>query len=95
MKITQLAHLVLTVKDIDASCAFYTDVLCMQEVTFGHGRKAVIFGNQKINFHQQGQELEPKALRPTPGSGDLCFITTNSLPDVLQHISDCGVEIID
>jgi catechol 2,3-dioxygenase-like lactoylglutathione lyase family enzyme len=95
MKITQLDHLVLTVKDIDASCVFYTDVLGMREVTFGHGRKAVIFGNQKINFHQQGQELEPKALRPTPGSGDLCFITTNSLADVIQHIRDCEVEIID
>ena len=95
MKITQIDHLVLTVKDIDASCAFYTDVLGMREVTFGHGRKAVIFGNQKINFHQQGQELEPKALRPTPGSGDLCFITTNSLADVIQHIRDCEVEIID
>ena len=50
MKITQLDHLVLTVKDIDASCAFYTNVLGMQEVTFGHGRKAVIFGNQKIKM---------------------------------------------
>ncbi len=95
MKITQLDHLVLTVKDIDASCAFYTDVLCMQEVTFGHGRKAVIFGNQKINFHQQGQELEPKALHPKPGSGDLCFITTEPLADVIQHIRDCEVEIIE
>ncbi len=95
MKITQLDHLVLTVRDIDASCAFYTDVLGMREVRFGYGRKAVIFGNQKINFHQQGQELEPKAVCPTPGSGDLCFIATNSLADVIQHIRDCEIEIIE
>jgi catechol 2,3-dioxygenase-like lactoylglutathione lyase family enzyme len=95
MKITHLDHIVLTVKNVEASCTFYTNVLGMQEVTFGHGRKAVIFGNQKINFHQQGQELEPKALCPTPGSGDLCFITTNSLADVIQHIHDCEVAIIE
>ncbi len=94
MKITQLDHLVLTVRDIDASCAFYTFVLGMREVTFGHGRKAVIFGNQKINFHQQGQEFEPKAVCPTPGSSDLCFITTNPLADIIQHIRDCEIEII-
>ena len=95
MKILQLDHLVLTVNDVEASCAFYTRILGMQEGTFGHGRKAVIFGNQKINFHQQGRELEPKALHPTPGSGDLCFITTDSLSDVVRHIRDCGVEIIE
>ena len=94
MKIAHIDHLVLTVKDIGASCTFYNNVLGMQEVVFGYGRKAVIFGNQKINFHQQGRELEPKALHPTPGSGDLCFMTTDSLADVVRHIRDCGVEIV-
>jgi catechol 2,3-dioxygenase-like lactoylglutathione lyase family enzyme len=95
MKIAQIDHLVLTVKDIDASCTFYNNVLGMQEVVFGYERKAVIFGNQKINFHQQGRELEPKALHPTPGSGDLCFMTTDSLADVVRHIRDCEVEILE
>ena len=95
MKIAHIDHLVLTVKDIGASCTFYNNVLGMQEVTFGHGRKAVVFGNQKINFHQQGRELEPKALRPTTGSGDLCFITTDPLSDVVRYIRDCGVEIVE
>ena len=94
MTITHLDHLVLTVKDVEASCAFYNRILGMQNVTFGPGRKAVIFGNQKINFHQQGRELEPKALRPTSGSGDLCFITTDPLADVIRHLRDCGVEIV-
>ena len=94
MTITHLDHLVLTVKDVEASCAFYTRILGMQEVTYGHGRKAILFGSQKINFHQHGRELKPKALRPTPGSGDLCFITTDPLADVIHHIRDCGVEIV-
>ena len=95
MKIKNIDHLVLTVKDIEASCRFYTTVLAIEEVSFGQGRKAVAFGNQKINFHQHGQELEPRALHPTPGSGDLCFITDDSISDVIEHIQSCGIEIIE
>jgi len=95
MKINKLDHLVLTVKDIEASCLFYTTVLGMEEISFGQGRKAMAFGDQKINFHQVGQELEPKALQPTPGSGDLCFITKEPLSAVIAHLQACGVEIID
>ena len=95
MKIQRIDHLVLTVRDIDASCAFYTMVLGMQEVSFGTGRKAVAFGDQKINFHQAGKEFEPKALRPTPGSGDLCFTTNRSMQEIIAHLQNCGVEIIE
>ena len=95
MKIKHIDHLVLTVKEIDTSCRFYTTVLGMEEVTFGQGRKAVVFGDQKINFHQRGQELEPRAWHPTHGSGDLCFITDNSISDVIGHIQSCGIDIIE
>ena len=95
MKIKQIDHLVLTVKDIEASCRFYTTALGMEEVSFGQGRKAVVFGNQKINFHERGQELEPRALHPTRGSGDLCFITDDSISDVIGQIQSCGIEIIE
>ena len=95
MKIQRIDHLVLTVRDIDASCAFYTMVLGMQEISFGQARRAVIFGDQKINFHQVGKELEPKALRPTPGSEDLCFTTNRSMPEIIAHLKSCGAEIIE
>lgn len=95
MKIDHIDHLVLTVRDIDASCAFYTKVLGMQEISFGPGRRAVVFGDQKINFHQVGRELEPKALRPTPGSGDLCFATDRSISEIITHLQICGAEIIE
>lgn len=95
MKIKQIDHLVLTVKDIAASCRFYTTVLGMEEVGFGQGRKAVVFGNQKINFHQCGQEFEPRALHPKSGSGDLCFITDDPISDVIEHMQSCGVKIIE
>ncbi|MBI3529499.1 MAG: VOC family protein [Betaproteobacteria bacterium] len=95
MKIDAVDHLVLTVQDIDATCAFYGKALGMQVVVFGGGRKALAFGSQKINLHQQGKEFEPKAHRPTPGSGDLCLITSVALPEVIAHLEACGVDLID
>jgi catechol 2,3-dioxygenase-like lactoylglutathione lyase family enzyme len=95
MKIDSLDHLVLTVLDVDASCAFYQRVLGMQVVTFGAGRKALAFGAQKINLHQAGHEFEPKAQRPTPGSADLCFLTSVPLAEVQQHLAACGVPVTE
>jgi catechol 2,3-dioxygenase-like lactoylglutathione lyase family enzyme len=95
MKIDRLDHLVLTVLSIDATCDFYSRVLGMKIVTFGEGRKALQFGRQKINLHERGKEFEPKALHPTAGSGDLCFITQVPLPQVLDHIRACGAEILE
>lgn len=86
MRIDRLDHLVLTVADIDATTDFYTRVLGMKAVTFGAGRTALAFGQSKINLHQAGHEFEPKAHRPTPGSADLCLITTDSLDRVVEEL---------
>ena len=93
MRVERLDHLVLTVADIDASCTFYQRVLGMQVVTFGQGRKALAFGQQKINLHRHGAEFEPKALRPTPGSADLCLIVSTPLMEVMAHMQRCDVAI--
>ncbi len=93
MRIDSLDHLVLTVADVAASCAFYQRVLGMEVLTFGQGRQALAFGTQKINLHQAGREFEPKAERPTPGSADLCFLTTVPLPEVQAHLAACGVTV--
>jgi catechol 2,3-dioxygenase-like lactoylglutathione lyase family enzyme len=70
--ISHIDHIVLTVADIDRSVAFYQRVLLMKAVTFAQGRKALTFGNQKINLQTLGQEPRNKA---QVGSGDLCLIT--------------------
>lgn len=93
MQIDSLDHLVLTVADVDASCAFYQRVLGMEVVTFGQGRKALAFGAQKINLHPAGREFEPKAQHPTPGSADLCFLTSVPLAQVQAHLAACGVTV--
>jgi len=95
MQIERIDHLVLTVKNIETSCAFYTKVLGMKEVTFQSGRKAVRFGNQRLNFHEYGKEFDPKALRPVPGSADLCFITRDPIAQIMSHLEICSVKIIE
>jgi catechol 2,3-dioxygenase-like lactoylglutathione lyase family enzyme len=95
VKIERFDHLVRTVHDIDRTCDFYTRVLGMKAIAFQEGRTALQFGQQKLNLHAVRKEFEPKALNPTPGSANLCLITEISLDEVIQHMKDCGVEILD
>ena len=94
VRIDRIDHVVMTVRDVDATCDFYSRVLGMRVVTFAGGRKALAFGAQKINLHQAGREFEPKAARPVPGSVDLCLITTSTLADVAAQLAACNVAIL-
>lgn len=93
--ISHLDHLVLTVRSIDTTVEFYVDILGMEKEVFGEGRVALKFGSQKINLHQYGKEFEPKADHPTPGSADLCFITTLPIRDALAQVAEKGVWVIE
>lgn len=93
MRIQQFDHLVLTVADLGASIAFYTGVLGFELREFGEGRHAVVFGDHKINLHQADHMLEPKALRPTPGSADLCFLSDVSVAKMLEYLRGMGVSV--
>jgi catechol 2,3-dioxygenase-like lactoylglutathione lyase family enzyme len=95
MRIERIDHFVLTVADVAATCAFYERVLGMEVVNFGAGRKALRFGQQKINLHAHGREFEPKAHKPTPGSADFCLITRVPLAEVVAHLRAQGVAIVE
>src|SRR5687768_16778921 len=82
INIDHLDHLVLTVQNIAVACEFYHRVLGMDVITFDNNRKALGFGAHRINLHEAGKEFEPKAQRPTPGSADLCFVTSTPLAAV-------------
>jgi catechol 2,3-dioxygenase-like lactoylglutathione lyase family enzyme len=90
--IDRIDHFVLTVRDLEATCAFYTRALGMKQVEF-EGRLALHFGGQKINLHRAGHEFEPKAKAATPGSGDFCLISPTPLPAVIEHLAACGILI--
>ncbi len=94
IKINRIDHIVLTVKDIQATCDFYERILNMKVVTFNSDRKALVFGNQKINLHQQGNEIEPKANSATVGSADMCLVTDTNLNEVYEFLKSRDVEIL-
>ena len=94
MKIESIDHIVLTVTDIQETVRFYESVLGLRVDHFGADRVALKFGAQKINLHQQGNEFEPKAERPTPGSVDLCFITSTRLEEAMEQVKERGGEIV-
>lgn len=95
IKATSLDHLVLTVADPELTVEFYESVLGMEVKTFGTGRKALHFGDQKINLHRAGHEFEPKAEKPVPGSADLCFLVDGTAKMNAQRLIDAGIVIED
>ncbi|MBS8233268.1 MULTISPECIES: VOC family protein [Gammaproteobacteria] len=93
--ISRLDHIVLTVRSIEDTVRFYTEVLGMEQEIFGTGRVALKFGAQKINLHESGKEFEPKANSPTPGSADVCFITDLPISEAYDRVSEKSVCIIE
>ena len=89
--IDRLDHLVLTTADEAACVHFYCTVLGMALQTFGEGRQAFVWNGQKINLHLKGREFEPKALHPTPGALDLCFIAAVPLDQVARRLAEHGL----
>lgn len=90
--IDHIDHLVITVSDIERSVQFYESVLLMSAITFGNGRRALKFGNQKINLQLLGQETRNKA---GVGSADLCLISNWTIARVITHLIQKDITIIE
>jgi catechol 2,3-dioxygenase-like lactoylglutathione lyase family enzyme len=87
MELDAIDHLVLTVRDIPTSIAFYARVFGMRETSFGDNRKALSFGRCKFNLHQAGNEFEPKAAQPNPGAIDVCLLTRTPMNTIILHLA--------
>lgn len=90
--ISSIDHIVLTVRDIERAAKFYERVLGMQVITFAATRTALTFGNQKINLQTLGQETRNNA---GIGSGDLCLVTDMATDDLLAHLANEDVAILE
>ena len=95
VEVKSIDHLVLTVSDIETTLDFYRNLLGMKVETFSEGRIALKFGSQKINLHPYGNEFDPKAKSPLPGSMDLCFITEIPIVEAMSQVRAGGVTIIE
>lgn len=91
MQVDRFDHIVLTVRSTEAAVSFYETALGMTRVETGAGRVALHFGNQKINLHETGSEFAPHAMRPTPGSADLCFVTSSTPEEIRDHLASRGI----
>ena len=89
----RLDHLVLTVRDVDATCRFYEAALGMRRESFGEGRVALHFGCQKINVHPYPSPVEIVAKDPRPGTADLCFVTEIPIEAAAAHLESLGIDI--
>ncbi|WP_348612881.1 VOC family protein [Halobaculum rarum] len=94
MNATAIDHFVLTVSDVSASCDFY-ESLGAEVVTFGDDRKAVRFGDQKINLHPTDGDVTPVASEPTVGAGDFCLLTETPIETVEADLRERGIEIVE
>lgn len=88
-------HIVITTRDIKACTHFYTHVLGMKLHQFGENRIAFTFGQQKINVHEYGKEIDPKAHLPVPGSLDICLISSYPVEKIKAHLEQSDVELVE
>jgi len=93
MMIAGIDHFVLTVRSVEATCAFYQRVLGLQRLDEPKRPTALLFGSQKINVHEVERTFEPKARAPTPGSGDFCLVAARPLAEILASLEANGVAI--
>ncbi|RWB75110.1 MAG: VOC family protein [Mesorhizobium sp.] len=91
--IAGIDHFVLTVRSVEATCAFYQRVLDMRRLDEPNRPTALLFGSQKINLHEVGRTFEPKAKAPTPGSGDFCLVAAVPLAEVQASLQANGVAV--
>lgn len=90
LAVRALDHLVLTVRDLEATRRFYVEGLGLAWVEFAPGRFALGFGRQKINLHVAGKEFEPKAAVPIPGSADFCLLVDEPPMTVAARLEALG-----
>ncbi|WP_160122180.1 VOC family protein [Rhodovarius lipocyclicus] len=96
--VDRLDHLVINVKDVEVSASWYQRVLGMERETFGKDhRTALRFGGQKINLRpsDKTQDEWHSGMNTAPGSQDLCFIVTVKAEQVVEHLQECGIAILD
>ncbi len=96
-RVSRIDHLVLTVRDISATCAFYKTALGMEVAQFtaadGTKRHALNFGAHKINLHDAARPFAPHAAQPVAGSADLCFLSDAPLEDWIIHLAALEIAV--
>ena len=82
-------------ENVESMITFYEALGCK---VLDQGQiKAVVFGNNKINFHLpdlwNGKEFTLRGHTALPGSGDICFVWDGAQERLAQVLETAGAEI--
>lgn len=92
--VTGIDHIVLCVREVAATSAFYERVLGMSAREERPGKYSLQFGTNKISL--QDAATSPAIARDTvPGSGNFCLLSDTPVADWRVHLAAQGVEVID
>jgi catechol 2,3-dioxygenase-like lactoylglutathione lyase family enzyme len=98
--IDSIDHIVLNVKDVESSAAWYVSALGLERVDFPTPtgvRVALQMGSQKINLRPI--DADPVAwftgTAVAPGSADLCFVTKSNPETVKDYWVSQGIPTVD
>ena len=87
-------HLVLCVRDVSATIAFYERVLGMTAREERPGKWSLHFGSNKLSL--QDALAAPSIARETvPGSGNFCVLSDEPMEAILAHLAREGVAVVD
>jgi catechol 2,3-dioxygenase-like lactoylglutathione lyase family enzyme len=95
--ISAFDHVAVPMQRVDEMIVFYTALGCRVVEQNNGGIYAVIFGNNKINFHSpqlwQSGQFSLRGPSALPGCGDFCFIWSASSTSLLSTIKKAGADI--
>lgn len=93
-RVTGFDHIVLCVRDVAATRAFYERVLGMVAREERPGKFSLQFGANKISL--QDAATSPSIARDTvPGSGNFCLLSDTPVAEWRAHLVEQGIEVID
>jgi catechol 2,3-dioxygenase-like lactoylglutathione lyase family enzyme len=93
MTLTSFDHIVLCVRDIAATLAFYQRVLGMEPREETPGKWALHFGTAKISL-QHPKTLPDIAKATTPGSANFCLVAQGDITQIAARLTDNNVKIL-
>ena len=92
MQITGLDHIVLCVRDINATVAFYRRVLGLDARQSDEGGWSLHFGTQKISL--QNAASPPLLAADTyPGTGNFCLLTDTPILEIVEELKAQSIEL--
>ena len=92
--VSRFDHIVLCVRDVAATRAFYERVLGMESHEERPGKWSLHFGASKISL--QDAAASPSIAKDTvPGSGNFCLISDTPVAVWSEHLAREGVDVID